>query len=42
MPFFKGNIVGSLSVPNFYNVMKDDEVVDVSVKQALLDIVAKF
>ncbi|WP_219704007.1 NADPH-dependent FMN reductase [Marinomonas lutimaris] len=42
MPFFKGNIVGSLSVPSFYNVMKDGEVVDASVKQALLDIVAKF
>tara|TARA_R110001606_G_scaffold345607_1_gene494505 strand:+ start:385 stop:900 length:516 start_codon:yes stop_codon:yes gene_type:complete len=42
MPFFKGNIVGSLSVPNFYDVMKDGEVVDASVKQALSDIVAKF
>jgi hypothetical protein len=42
MPFFKGNIVGSLSVPNFYNVMKDGEVVDAAIKQALSDIVAKF
>lgn len=42
MPFFKGNVVGSLSVPNFYGVMKDGEMVDESVKQALSGIVAKF
>ncbi|NVK27967.1 MAG: NADPH-dependent FMN reductase, partial [Flavobacteriia bacterium] len=42
MPFFKGNVVGSLSVPNFYDVMKDGEIVDDSVKQSLKAIVAKF
>lgn len=42
MPFFKGNVVGSLSVPNFYDVMKDGVVQDAAVKQALSDIVAKF
>lgn len=41
MPFFKGNVVGSLSVPNFYDVMKDGEIVDASVKQSILDILAK-
>ena len=42
MTFFKGNVVGSLSVPNFYDVMKDGEIVDDSVKQSLKAIVAKF
>lgn len=42
MPFFKGNVIGSLSVPSFYDVMTDGEIVDVSVKQALSDIAAKL
>jgi chromate reductase, NAD(P)H dehydrogenase (quinone) len=42
MPYFKGNVVASLSVPSFYDVMKDGEIVDASVKQALLGLVAKL
>jgi len=42
MPFFKGNVVGSLSVPNFYNVMKDGEVVDMSVKRSLTELINKL
>ncbi|SBS30234.1 FMN-dependent NADPH-azoreductase [Marinomonas spartinae] len=41
MPFFKGNVVGSLSVPNFYDAMKDGEIVDASVKQSIQDILSK-
>ncbi|MBJ7553227.1 NADPH-dependent FMN reductase [Marinomonas spartinae] len=41
MPFFKGNVIGSLSVPNFYDVMKDGEIVDASVKQSIQDILSK-
>ncbi|WP_418138879.1 hypothetical protein AB8616_07305 [Marinomonas sp. RS-M-Aa-14] len=42
MPYFKGNVVGSLSVPNFYDVMKDGDIVDESVKQSLAALVAKL
>jgi hypothetical protein len=42
MPFFKGSVIGSLSVPSFYDVMIDGEIANASIKQALLDIVAKF
>ena len=42
MPFFKGSVIGSLSVPSFYAVMVDGEIADAAIKQALLDIVAKF
>jgi chromate reductase len=42
MPFFKGRVIGSLSVPSFYDVMIDGEIANASIKQALLDIVAKF
>ena len=42
MPYFKGNVVGSLSVPNFYDVMKDGDIVDESVKQSLATLVAKL
>ena len=42
MPYFKGNVVASLSVPNFYDVLKDGDIVDESVKQALLGLVTKL
>ncbi|ETI61289.1 NADPH-dependent FMN reductase [Marinomonas profundimaris] len=42
MSFFKGNVVGSLSVPSFYEVMKDGDVVDTSVKQALTSLAGKL
>lgn len=42
MEFFAGNVIGSLSVPNFYDVVKDGKVVDESVKQSLLDIIKKI
>ena len=42
MPYFKGNVVGSLSVPNFYDVMKDGDIIDESVKQSLAALVAKL
>ncbi|RNF51976.1 NADPH-dependent oxidoreductase [Marinomonas hwangdonensis] len=42
MSYFKGNVVGSLSVPSFYDVMKDGEIINESVKQSLTALVAKL
>ncbi|MEL0635818.1 MULTISPECIES: NADPH-dependent FMN reductase [Marinomonas] len=41
LPFFDANVLGSLSVPSFYEVMKEGEILDASVKQSLLDLIAK-
>ncbi|MEL0613328.1 NAD(P)H-dependent oxidoreductase [Marinomonas arenicola] len=41
LPFFQANVLGSLSVPSFYDVMKDGDIVDDKLKQSLVALMAK-